>query len=585
MANPKAEAWGIAPGFHDIAGRWRMPGPEAQAALLAAMGAAGAEPDAAGAPLVVTAGEQPAVPEPELLTEDGALLELDGRLPAELPPGYHRLRDDRRERRLIVSPGRCCLPEQLRGFGFAVQLYSLRSAASAGIGDLADLRVLADWAGADLGAAFLLVNPLHAPLPGLPQEPSPYYPSSRRFLNPLYLRLDWLPDAERRELNSEALVDRDRVHALKLAALEARWEAVRGRVDKELREFRTRRQGLREYAIFCALSEAHGRPWREWPPELRHPASAAVARFARAQSARVHFHEWLQLILDRQLQEAGGAPAGLVNDLAVGVNPDGADAWAWQDQLAAGVSVGAPPDPFNTEGQDWGLPPFDPWRLRAAAYEPFVQTLRAAFRHAAGIRVDHVMGLFRLYWIPAGTGPENGAYVHYPAADLLHILALESLRAGAYVVGEDLGTVQDEVREELRRRRILSYKLYWFERDAPAEYPEQALAALTTHDLPTLAGVWSGHDPMPEVRERLSRLRGAGGDVLAAAYAALADAPCRLLAATLEDVTGMAERPNVPGTTDEHPNWSLRLPLTLEELMADPRPHAVAGILRRPGAT
>ena len=585
MAGPKADAWGLAPGYHDIAGEWRTPTPETEAALLAAMGAAGEEPDVSAAPLVVRAGHQAPVPEPELVTEDGAVVELDGRLPPELPLGYHRLRDDRRERRLIVSPGSCRLPEQLRGFGFAVQLYSLYSAASAGIGDLADLRVLADWAGADLGAAFLLVNPLHAPLPGLPQEPSPYYPSSRRFLNPLYLRLDWLPDAERRRLNAEPLVDRDRVHDLKLPALESRWEAVRGRVEKELREFRAGRPGLREYAVFCALAEIHGRPWREWPQELRHPASPAVARFARSQAARVHFHEWLQLVLDRQLQEAGGAPAGLVNDVAVGVNPDGADAWAWQDQLAAGVSVGAPPDPFNQEGQDWGLPPFDPWRLRAAGYEPFVQTLRAAFRHAAGIRVDHVMGLFRLYWIPAGGGPAAGAYVHYPAGDLLDILSLESVRAGAYVVGEDLGTVQDEVREELRGRCVLSYKLYWFERSDPARYPEQALAALTTHDLPTLAGVWSGRDPLPEVRERLAGLPDARRDVLLAAYAALAQAPCRLLAATLEDVTGMEERPNLPGTTGEHPNWSLRLPLALEQLMADSRPHAVAAILSRSGAS
>jgi 4-alpha-glucanotransferase len=279
--------------------------------------------------------------------------------------------------------------------------------------------------------------------------------------------------------------------------------------------------------------------------------------------------------------EAAGRPSLVINDLAIGVHPDGADAWAWQGQLAAGVSVGAPPDPFNAEGQDWGLPPFDPWRLRAAGYEPFVQTLRAAFRHAAGIRVDHVMGLFRLYWIAAGQGPADGAYVRYPAAELLDILALESRRAGAYVVGEDLGTVEDEVRDELRRRRVLSYKLLWFERGDPAHYPEQALAALTTHDLPTVGGVWSGADPLPEVRERLQRLSGADTDVLRAAYQALAAAPCRLLAATLEDVTGMIERPNRPGTVDEHPNWSLRLPLTLEQLMRDERPRSVARILAR----
>jgi len=584
MASSKAQAWGLAPGYHDIEGRWRTPSAETEQALLAAMGATAEEPQVAGeGPLVVRAGERAAVLEPELETEDGAVLQLDGRLPGDLPLGYHRLRGEQRERRLVVSPGACCLPDQLRGFGFAVQLYSLLSAASAGIGDLGDLRGLSTWAGGELGARFLLVNPLHAPLPGLPQEPSPYYPSSRRFLNPLYLRLDWLPESERARLNAAPEVDRDRVHQLKLPALAARWEAVRGRTERELREFRAGRPGLREYAVFCALSETHGRPWRAWPPELRHPASAAVTRFGRAQAARVHFHEWLQLLLDRQLQEAGSGPAGLVNDLAIGVHPDGADAWAWQDQLAEAVSVGAPPDPFNAEGQDWGLPPFDPWRLRAAGYEPFVQTLRAALRHAAGIRVDHVMGLFRLYWIPAGAGPAAGAYVRYPAGELLDILALESVRAGAYVVGEDLGTVQDEVRDELRRRRILSYKLLWFERREPAEFPEQALAALTTHDLPTLTGVWSGSDPLPEVRERLARLAGPGGDVLLAAYRALAEAPSRLLAATLEDVTGMEQRPNLPGTTGEHPNWALRLPLTLEELKADPRPRAVARALSRNG--
>ena len=581
MGGPKAEAWGIAPGYHDISGRWRRPAPATEEALLAAMGATAAAPDVGAGALVVRAGDQRRVPEPELVTEDGALLRLEGRLPADLPLGYHLLGGDGPERRLVVSPGECCLPAELRGFGFVVQLYALLSAGSAGIGDLADLGVLGRWARDELGAAFLLINPLHAPLPGLPQESSPYYPSSRRFLNPLYLRLEDVPGAEREALNAEAHVDRDRVHQLKMGLLEAAWARSRGRAAAQVRRFRAERPGLQEYAVFCALAETHGRSWRQWPQELRHPGSAAVGRFARAQAGRVRFHEWLQMLLDRQLRQAAGRPPGLINDLAVGGHPDGADAWAWQDQLAGGVSVGAPPDPFNAEGQDWGLPPFDPWRLRAAGYEPFLQTLRAAFRHAAGIRVDHVMGLFRLYWIPAGQGPAAGAYVRYPAAELLDILALESVRAGAYVVGEDLGTVENEVRHELWRRRVLSYKLLWFEPGDPARYPEQALAALTTHDLPTLHGVWSGADPLPEVRERLQRMPGAGADVLLAAYRALAAAPCRLLAATLEDVAGMAQRPNLPGTVDEHPNWSLRLPLTVEQLMGDERPRSVARILSR----
>lgn len=586
MALPDPEAWGIAPGYHDISGAWRQLGGETRAALLRAMRAEGAPPAVQAATLVVRQGAGTAVDEPALITEDGGQVRLDGRLPEDLPPGYHALVGEHGQRRLIVSPGLAHLPPGLRGFGLAVQLYSLLSAGSAGIGDLADLRALGRWAADDLGAAFLLLNPLHAALPGLPQEPSPYYPSSRRFLNPLYLRLEEVPGvvtlagAARKRLNRAPIVDRDGVYELKLAALEAAWKGVRGRVRTELARFREARPGLHDYAVFCALAEVHGRPWREWPESLRRPGSPAVARFARARGDRVRFHEWLQLQLDVQLAAAGGG-AGLINDLAVGVHPDGADAWAWQDELAVGVSVGAPPDPFNATGQDWGVPPFDPWRLRAAGYEPFVQTLRASLRHAAGVRIDHVMGLFRLYWIPIGEGPAAGGYVRYPASELLDILALESTRAGAYVVGEDLGTVEDAVRDELRGRRVLSYKLLWFEPGDPAAYPEAALAALTTHDLPTLAGVWAGSDPMPAVRERLQRLPGAGDDVLLAAYRALARAPSRLLAATLEDLTGAERRPNLPGTTDQHPNWSQRLPLTLERLMRDPRPRRVAEALTR----
>ncbi|MEP7105466.1 MAG: 4-alpha-glucanotransferase, partial [Chloroflexota bacterium] len=558
------------------------------AALLAAMRASDPEPPRSST-LVVRVGDRARVPEPELVTEDGAVIRLAGTLPPDLPAGYHRLRGQKGggERRLIVSPGTAHLPPGLRGFGFAVQLYSLLSRGSTGIGDLADLRELGRWARSDLGAAFLLLNPLHAALPGLPQEASPYFPSSRRFLNPLYLRLAEVPgveglrDNERAALNAGELIDRDRVYEVKMRALEAAWERARGRAVGAMRRFRLERPGLHEYAVFCALAEVHGRPWRQWPEALRHPASAAVARFARQRAVRVRFHEWLQLELDRQLRAAGQS-AALVNDLAVGVHPDGADAWAWQDELAEGVSVGAPPDPFNAAGQDWGLPPFDPWRLRAAGYEPFVQTLRAAFRHAAGIRVDHVMGLFRLYWIPVGGGSAAGAYIRYPASDLLDILALESALAGAYVVGEDLGTVEDAVRDELRRRQVLSYKLLWFERDPPAAFPEAALAALTTHDLPTLFGVWGGGDPMPDVRARLQGLPGAEADVLVAAYRSLATGPSRLLAATLEDITGTERRPNQPGTTDEHPNWSRRLPLSLEELVRDPRPRRVAQALSRP---
>ncbi|HEX6547725.1 MAG TPA: 4-alpha-glucanotransferase [Candidatus Dormibacteraeota bacterium] len=568
-------AWGVESGYHDAAGSWHAAADETVSAILAAM-KAGSEAPPAGGPLVVKRGDRVEVPEPELITEDGATHELSGCLPGDLPLGYHRLAGAG-ERPLIVCPARCHLPRSARGWGFAVQLYSLLSSGSQGIGDFVDLGQLATWS-SELGARFLLLNPLHSALPGLPQEPSPYYPSSRRFMNPLYLRVEGLPLVEAGER-----IERDRVYPAKLAALEAAWERTGARADSELRALREALPGLTDYATFCVLSERLGRPWQRWPEEYRHPRSAAVARFGAENEGRVRFHEWLQLQLDRQLAAASGRRTHLVADVAVGVHPDGADAWAFQDQLASGISVGAPPDPFNRAGQDWGLPPFDPWRLRAAAYAPFVETLRANFRRAAGLRLDHVMGLFRLFWIPVGSGPEAGAYVRYPAGELLDVLALESVRARAYVIGEDLGTVEAEVRQRLRRHRVLSYRLLWFEPGPPSDYPAEALAALTTHDLPTLFGVWTREDPMPEVRARLLRETGLKPNappeaVLEAVYRLLAAAPSRLLAATLEDLAGVRRRPNRPGTQDSE-NWTLRLPLTLEELRSDPRPRRLAEVL------
>jgi len=300
---------------------------------------------------------------------------------------------------------------------------------------------------------------------------------------------------------------------------------------------------------------------------------------------------------------AASADVAIVHDLAVGFDPDGADAWEWQDVVAPGMSVGAPPDEFNRRGQDWGLPPFDPWRLRAAAYRPFVETVRSAFRHAGGLRLDHVMGLFRLFWVPHGTGPSEGTYVRYPAAELLDIVALESHRAGAWVVGEDLGTVEDEVRRELAARHVLSYRLFWFEDGDPASYPERALAAVTTHDLPTVAGLWSGADlaaqqgagmdPSVEsaaaLRARVAQVAGAADDapvdeVVAGVYEALGRAPSLLLAAGLDDALSVEERPNMPGTVDQWPNWSIALPASIEEIKADPRPRAIAELLNRRGA-
>jgi 4-alpha-glucanotransferase len=324
-----------------------------------------------------------------------------------------------------------------------------------------------------------------------------------------------------------------------------------------------------------------------------------VGRFRAEREDRVRFHQWVQWLLDEQLARAS-AGLRVMQDLPIGVDPGGADAWAWQDVLAGDATVGAPPDAFNQLGQDWGLPPFVPWRLAAAGYEPFIQTIRAVLRHGGGLRIDHVMGLFRLWWIPRGAVPAGGAYVRYPAADLLGIVALESQRARALVVGEDLGTVEPDTREQLARCGILSYRVVWFEAERPARFPQQALAALTTHDLPTVAGLWTGADlraqkdaglapneeSVQEMRERLRRLTAAGAEtavdgVIERAHRLLAEAPSAVLTATLEDACAVTERPNVPGTVSEWPNWSLALPVPLEELEARRLPGAIAGALRR----
>jgi len=269
-----------------------------------------------------------------------------------------------------------------------------------------------------------------------------------------------------------------------------------------------------------------------------------------------------------------------VHDLAIGADPDGFDGWVWQDTLATGVRVGAPPDEFNAAGQDWGLPPFVPWRLRAAGYEPLAELLRGAFEHGAGLRVDHVMGLFRLWWIAASAGPSEGGYVRYPGHELLDVLALESVRAGAYVVGEDLGTVEDEVRAALAERDVLSYRLAWFEPGPPEQWPERALGALTTHDLPTLAGVATGADDDGTFAGRLRSFLGSETpadalELTAAAHRRLSAAPCRLVSATLDDALGLVDRPNVPGTIAERPNWSLALPVAVDDLGTHPGVAAV----------
>jgi 4-alpha-glucanotransferase len=542
----------------------------------------------------------------DLALEDGRVIAVDRALPADVPLGYHALREGRDERRVIVVPARCHLPEPFRIWGWAAQLYATRSRESWGIGDLADLRRLARWSAGTLGAGLILLNPLAAAAMRAPQQASPYYPSTRRFRNPLYLRVEDAPGArdgadlaalvdEGRALNATRQIDRDRVFALKLRALEILWRRFRG--DAAFDAYRTETPGLRDYAIFCALTEEHQRGWQTWPVEHRRPDAPGVAAFAEARADRVAFHEWLQWLVDVQLGAAGGEIA-LMQDLPIGVDPDGADAWTWQDVLAPGASVGCPPDRYIVNGQDWGLPPFVPHKLAAAGYAPFIQTVRAALRHAGGLRIDHVMGLFRLFWVPHGLTPADGAFVRYRADDLLGIIALESVRARAFIVGEDLGTVEEGVRERLAEEAILSYKVVWFEPKPPAEYPPQALAAVTTHDLPTIRGLWTGvdvehqkavgltpnEDGLAEMRERLSAMIELGEDaalqdVVRQTHRLLAEAPCAVVTATLDDALLVEERPNMPGTVVPA-NWSLALPKPLEDIEADPIVLAVAQALR-----
>ena len=610
---PRTDAWSIADGYEDALGVWRPLASETRAALRAAMGAEGERPAPARV-MVVRAGERRAVDGPGRITlEDGASREVDRSLPADLPLGYHSLttRKEAEPTRLIVTPARCPLPER-RGWGWAAQLYATRSTASWGMGDLADLHRLGQWA-RGLGASMLLINPLTAALPLATQQASPYCASSRRFLNPLYLRVEDVPgaaqalgaDLERlaglgRALNAERRIDRARVFALKTDALERIFAHGGPRDTAAVEQYvRERGDGLREFATFSALAERYGGGFRSWPSEYQRPGAAAVAAFAREQAPRVRFHEWLQWQLDRQLA-AACAQTRVMQDLPIGVDPDGADAWAWQDALAVGASVGAPPDRYVRRGQDWGLPPFVPHRLRALGYQPFVDTIRAALRHAGGLRIDHVMGLFRLFWIPRGLAPAAGGYVRYPADDLLAIVALESHRAGAFVVGEDLGTVEAGVRERLAERGVLSYRVTWFEEAPPARYPELAMAAVTTHDLPTIAGLWTGADLVEQhalglepndaaieaIRKRLSIATGRPADapvndVIEATHRLLARAPSLLVTGTLDDALAVVERPNVPGTTDERANWSLALPAPLETLATTPLALGIAAALAR----
>jgi 4-alpha-glucanotransferase len=573
-------------------------------------------------PLVLRAGDTAAVGAPGVLhLEDGTTRPVSHQLPDDLPLGWHTLEISERRSTVVVTPP--TLPPVPSAWGWMVQLYALRSAGSWGIGDLADLRALVAGS-AQRGAGVVLVNPLQAITPVTPLQRSPYSPSSRRFANPIYLRIAdteafrrAAPDvrAEVAALSPPAgaeLIDYDAVWTAKLAALEVLWRRSPQPPPPDDPD-------LVDFATFCVLAEQHGADWRKWPAELRHPRGTEVEA-VRRDSQRIAFHAWLQTLCAEQLAEvrtaAADMPIGVVHDLPVGVDPAGADAWALQDVLAADVTVGAPPDAFSQQGQDWNLPPWRPDRLAAAGYQPFRDVIRSVLAHADGIRVDHVMGLWRLWWIPPGRPPSEGTYVHYDANALLGVLALEAHRASAIVVGEDLGTVPDEVRTTLRERGVLGSAVLWFQRDedapgepllSPERWPAAAMASISTHDLPTAAGFLRGEhvrvraelgllaDPDAE-RERAAADRqellaelaahgllpaeGDEADLVVALHRLLATASSTLLLTSPQDALGEPRQPNLPGTVDEYPNWRIPLPVTVDELLEHPVVKRVVETLR-----
>jgi 4-alpha-glucanotransferase len=567
-------------------------------------------------------------------------------VPVDLPTGWHRLHAELSSTdatstyastTLVVTPRHLELPEALRsrrGWGFATQLYSVRSRRSWGLGDAADLQDLVAWSGRELGADFLLINPMHAASPVPPMAPSPYLPVTRRFANPIYLRVEaiaefaYLPEEHRAQVEvlartvkpantTSALLERDPVWMAKRVALElvSRVPRSLGRQSAYDDFLRREGEGLEDFALWCALSDQYGDP-TTWPEELTDPHGDAAARARVDLEGHVEFHRWCQWVLDEQLASAqevarrSGMAIGVMHDLAVGVHPEGADAWALRDVLARDVAVGAPPDMYNQVGQDWSQPPWRPDALAERAFIPYRDMLRTVLRHAGGIRVDHVLGLFRLWWIPSGMAADQGTYVRYDHEALVGILALEAQRAGAVVIGEDLGTVESWVQDTLRDRGILGTSILWFEKDdddrplPPEQWRELALASVTTHDLPPTAGFLAGEHvrlrdelglltrPYDEelaihqadldawlaaLRERGLLRSGVGeGDVVEALHRYVAQTPARLLAVSLADAVGDHRAQNQPGTDQEYPNWRVPLcdgagdPVLLDDLPALP---------------
>lgn len=599
-----AERMGVLPGFHDLTGQWRDTSVESAVALLAAMGlAVASESDAQAAleahadalpqDLICEAGRGPdlAPADWQLTHEDGRQIEGRGALP-ELPLGIHHLRADGRDYSLLAAPPR--LPEPARCWGLIAPLYGI---SASGIGSYDDLGLLAQGM-AGQGAAFLGINPVHAGFPTVPGLFSPYTPSHRRRLNVIHLAAD--------QGTPGPLVDYARDIPARMAALRGEYDAA-GADPLFDRYLLAEGESLQRFALHQALSARHGAFWGDWPATLAAPDTPAAIAARRELADEMRFHAWLQYRAEAALARAGqaardaGMAHGLYLDLAVGTHPFGAETWEDRASFAFGASLGAPPDAFSAEGQNWGLAPFSPLGLRAAAYAPLAETLRRQLQLAGALRIDHILGFERAYWVPDAA---PGAYVRMPRDAMLAVARIEAARAGnAVIVGEDLGNIPDGLRDALAGSGILGCRVAMFEREdwhpprfRPAEsYAPDAIASFSTHDLPTWAG-WrqgadiaartaiSGADPAPQQAEREGEvaaldalLPDPGMDAL---HGFLARTPARLVAVQAEILLGLQAQPNLPGTVAEYPNWRLRLPVAAPDFAALPAVTRTASIMR-----
>ncbi len=568
----------------------------------------------------------------QLILEDGSTLEGIAEPHAAgalLPPiyqiGYHQLSLDGTETTIAVAPDSCFTVEEAIGggrrlpWGIAVQLYGLRRTGDGGIGDTEALKIFARQAAAK-GADAIAISPVHAQFSADPDRFSPYAPSSRIAFNVLHTPV--APFAASAELEAKTLIDWPAASRARLAALRQMFHDAAGtELYSSFETFRRRSGEILEcHARFEALHAErflrHGQwHWRDWPAELHDPFGPAVAAFAEAHANEVAFHAFLQFLAEQGLSAAqtaarsAGMGIGLIADLAVGTDGGGSHAWSRQAEMLIGLSIGAPPDLLSPQGQNWGLAAFSPRGLVRNGFSAFIEMLRAALRHAGGVRIDHVMGLARLWVVPDGARASEGAYVHFPLDDLLRLVALESRRHRAIIVGEDLGTLPDGFQERLIGRRLLGLRVLWFERTAdhfnsPRHWSKNAVAVTSTHDLATVGGWWRGHDL--DLRNRLNligdanavwfeyenrtadrpRLWGAmvesgaasgaapapenPAPVVDAAVAHLANAGCELALLPIEDLLGLEEQPNLPGTLDEHPNWRRRLAAPVDTVLDDP---------------